>query len=187
VRLGGVLMLLSRFDRALDVFNEAAARFPESAEAHYFVGVAARGRGDYEAAEAALRRSLRLKPGSADALAQLGFVVGERGRDAEAERVLREAIGREARHFYANYDLGRLLVRGRRYGEALKVLGAAARIRESDPGVRYQMFLALSRLGRKEEAERELALFRKLDAERKARPAGVEEEQIEDVLPPPEN
>jgi Flp pilus assembly protein TadD len=187
VRLGGVLMLLSRFDRALEVFNETAARFPESAEAHYFTGIAARGRGDYEAAEVALRRSLRLRPASADALAQLGFVVGERGRDAEAERLLRQAVSRDARHFYANYDLGRLLVRGRRYVEALVVLDAAARIRESDPGVRYQMFLALSRLGRKEEAERELTRFRKLDEERKTRRVSGGEEQVEDALPPPRN
>ena len=67
------------------------------------------------------------------------------------------------------------------------MLEAAARIRESDPGVRYQMFLALSRLGRKEEAARELALFKKLDEERQARRAGGAEEQVEDALPPPEN
>ena len=48
VRLGGVLMLLLRYDRALEVSEEAAARFPASAETQYFVGIAARGRGDYE-------------------------------------------------------------------------------------------------------------------------------------------
>ncbi|HEV7891411.1 MAG TPA: tetratricopeptide repeat protein, partial [Pyrinomonadaceae bacterium] len=165
------------------VFRSAAARFPESAEIQYFVGIAARGRGDYEAAEAALRESLRLKADSVDALAQLGFVLGERGRDAEAETILRRARALDARHFYASYDLGRLLVRGRRYDEALAVLTGAARIRERDAGVHYQLFIAYTRTGKKEEAARELQLFKRLDEERKARRTSGGEEQIEDTLP----
>ena len=177
-------MLLSAYDRALEVFRGAAERFPESSEVQYFVGIAARGRGDYEAAEGALRKSLSLKADDIDALAQLGFVVGERGRDAEAEGLLRRAVALDARHFYAAYDLGRLLVRLKRYDEALGVLQGVARIRGRDPSVHYQLFIAYSRLKKTADAERELALFKRYDEERKARRAEGEE-QIEDTLPPP--
>ena len=38
-----------------DVFRRAADRFPRVAEAHYFVGLALRAKGDYAAAASALR------------------------------------------------------------------------------------------------------------------------------------
>jgi tetratricopeptide (TPR) repeat protein len=186
VRLGGAYMLLVRYDRALDIFQRAAQRFPVSAEAQYFVGIAARGYGTLEIAEGALRKSLALRDGNVDALAQLGFVVGDRGRDAEAEKLLRRAVTLDPRHFYANYELGRLLVRTKRYDEAIGVLAGAARIRARDPGVHYQLFLAYSRLKRKDDAERELAVFKQCDAESKARRAQGNE-QIEDSLPRPAN
>jgi tetratricopeptide (TPR) repeat protein len=98
--------------------------------------------------------------------------------------LLRRAVALDARHFYAAYDLGRLLVRARRYDEALRVLQGAARLRERDPGVHYQLFLAYSRLKRAADAERELSLFKRYDDERKTR--GAEgEEKIEDTLPSP--
>jgi tetratricopeptide (TPR) repeat protein len=182
VRLGGTYMLLVRYDRALDLFQRAAQRFPASAEAEYFVGIAARGFGALEVAETALRKSLALRDGNVDALAQLGFVMGDRGRDAEAEKLLRRAVSLDPRHFYANYELGRLLVRTKRYDDAIAVLAGAAQIRERDPGVHYQLFMAYTRLKRKADADRELAVFKQYDAESKAR-RGQEDEQIEDTLP----
>ena len=47
----------------------------------------------------------------------------------------------------------------------------------------YQLFIAYSRLKQTAEAERELALFKRLDEERKARRVAGEEENIEDTLP----
>ncbi len=182
VRLGGTYMLLVRYDRALEIFQRAAQRFPGSAEAQYFVGIAARGFGALDVAEAALRKSLALRDSNVDALAQLGFVVGDRGRDAEAEKLLRRAVALDQRHFYAHYDLGRLLVRAKRYDEAIRVLAGADQIRERDPGVHYQLFIAYTRLKRKGDADRELAVFKQYDAERKARRA-QQDEQIEDTLP----
>ena len=59
---------------------------------------------------AAFRQAISLQPDNVDALAQLGFVLGERGDYVEAEKLLRRAIGLSDLHFFAHYDLGRLLV-----------------------------------------------------------------------------
>jgi len=167
-RLGGTYIVLGQLDQALDVFQSAEKRFPKSAEAHYFVGIAARGRGDYDLAETELRKSLVLEPENVNALAQLGFVILGRDRVDEAEHLLRRAIAITDKHFYANYDLGRLLVKSRRYEESLTILQHAATLKPKNPGVHYQLFIALSRLKRKQEADRELATFKKLEEERKA-------------------
>jgi len=105
-----------------------------------------------------------------DSLAQLGFILVGRGRVAEAESTLRRAITINDKHFYANYDLGRLLVKSRRYAEALPVLEHAVTLKPNNPGVHYQIFMALSRLKRKDDADHELAVFKQLDEARKARP-----------------
>jgi tetratricopeptide (TPR) repeat protein len=141
VRLGGTYMLLVRYDRALELFQLAAQRFPRSAEAQYFAGIAARGNGTLDVAEAALRKSLALRDRNVDALAQLGFVMGDRGRDAEAETLLRRAVALEPRHFYANYELGRLLVRTRRYDERFACWEQPAKYVPVTPGCITNFFL----------------------------------------------
>ena len=68
-----------------------------------------------------------------------------------------------------HYDLGRLLVRLKRYDEGIQVLQGSAAMNPADPGVHYQLFIALSRLKRKEEAQRELEIFQRLESVRKTR------------------
>jgi tetratricopeptide (TPR) repeat protein len=97
---------------------------------------------------------------------------------------LRSAIAINDRHFYANYDLGRLLVKSRRYEDSLAILKHAAGLRPKNASVHYQMFIALSRLKRKEEAQRELATFNQLDEERKAQPRQSDETDVENPDPP---
>jgi tetratricopeptide (TPR) repeat protein len=183
VRLGGVLLLLGQNEGALEVFRRGAEKFPLTAEAHYFVAIAARGKGDYDLAETSLRKSLSLEPDNADALAQLGFVTGERGRFAEAEQLLRRALLlSQDKHFVAHYDLGRLLVKQRRYDEAIPILERGAMLNARYPGIHYQLFLALSRLKRKEEADRELVIFKQLEEASKNRRRG--DYSTEDLTPP---
>jgi tetratricopeptide (TPR) repeat protein len=181
-RLGGVLLLLGQNEGALDVFRRGAEKFPQIAEAHYFVAIAARGKGDYDLAETSLKKSLSLEPDNPDALAQLGFVTGERGRFAEAEQLLRRALTfSRDKHFMAHYDLGRLLIKQRRYDEAIPILERGAILNARYPGIHYQLFLALSRLKRKEEADRELVLFKQLEEASKNRRRG--DYSTEDLTP----
>jgi len=80
----------------------------------------------------------------------------------DAETLLRRALALNQKHFNALYDLGRLLVKTNRYADALPVLQRAAEINSNHPELHYQIFLALSRLKRKSEAERELEIYKQL-------------------------
>ena len=121
-----------------------------------------------------------------NALAQLGFVLLEQNQTAEAERTLRRAIAVNAGHFYANYDLGRLLVRTQRYAEAMPVLTHAASLKPQNSSVHYQLFLALSRLKRKDDADNELKIFKELEEVRKTRrdPQELADEEAQNPAPP---
>jgi Flp pilus assembly protein TadD len=114
-------------------------------------------------------------------LANLGFIAAERGHDAEAENLLRRAVALEPDNYPAHYDLGRLLVRLRRYDEALPILERGATMSSDDPGVHYQLFITYSRLKRKDDADRELGRFKTLEEARK-NGSGMTRK---DELPPP--
>jgi len=120
-------------------------------------------------ASAAFHRALELDPNNADAIANLGYIASEQGNSEEAEKLLRRAITLNAKLYPPHYDLGRLLVRLKRYEEGVQVLQGSAVMNANDPGVHYQLFIAFSRLKRKEDAQRELTTFQKLESVRKTR------------------
>lgn len=92
------------------------------------------------------------------------------GQHEAAERLLRRAIELDKESFPAYHDLGRLLVKLKKYEEALPILRRGAQLNKKDPGVHYQLFLALARLKRKAEADQELATFKELDEANKHAP-----------------
>jgi tetratricopeptide (TPR) repeat protein len=77
--------------------------------------------------------------------------------------LLRRAIELNPKGFPSYHDLGRLLVTLKRYEEAVPLLTRGIELNAKDPGVHYQLFLAYSRLKRKDEADKELAEFKRLD------------------------
>lgn len=162
IRFGGVFLLLGNFNQGLNIFQRAAERFPGIAEIHYFTAIAARGTGNYDLVLAELQKALALQPNSADVLALSGAISLDRGNIAEAEKLLRRALAVNQRHFNANHDLGRLLVKTKRYVESLPFLQRAAELKSDNPDVHYQIFLALSRLKRKTDADRELGIYKEL-------------------------
>ena len=76
---------------------------------------------------------------------------------------MKRAIELDPKSFPSYHDLGRLLVKLRRYDEAVPLLQRGVELNAKDPGVHYQLFLAYSRLKKKDEADRELAEFKRLD------------------------
>ena len=96
-------------------------------------------------------------------LGNLGYIASQRGENVEAERLLRRAIELNPKGFPSYHDLGRLLVKLKRYDEAVPLLTRGIELNAKDPGVHYQLFLAYSRLKRKDEADKELAEFKRLD------------------------
>ena len=62
----------------------------------------------------------------------------------------------------AYVGLGSALVAEKRYAEAVPPLETAVKLAPDDPMAHYNLATALSRVGRKEEADREFAIHRKM-------------------------
>jgi len=100
--------------------------------------------------------------------------------------LLKRAIQLDPKSFPGYHDLGRLLVKLKRYDEALPLLARGVELNPKDPGVHYQLFLAYSRLKRTDEADRALAEFKRLDEVNRhaATPLGAGMQKDGETLPP---
>jgi hypothetical protein len=76
-----------------------------------------------------------------------------------------------------------MLVRLKRYEQAVPILERAATLTATDPGIHYQLFTAYSRLKRKVDAERELAVFKRLEEARKRDETSAGSATSEQVAP----
>jgi tetratricopeptide (TPR) repeat protein len=142
--------------RALDEYVAAQRFNADRPEAQAALGTlyAMRGR-DAEAA-AAYRRALALDPGFVQAAVNLADLQRALAQEGEAERTLREAIGRAAQSAPAHHALGLALARQRRLPEALGELALAAKLAPDDARFAYVYGVALYDTGKRADAMKTL-------------------------------
>jgi len=97
--------------------------------------------------------AIRLDPDFLPARVNLGNLYNQMGRNADAERVFRDAIVRSPTNGELHYSLGLLLAEEQRLSEAGEELGKAARLLPDRPRVQYNYALALQGTGKMKEAE----------------------------------
>ena len=85
------------WNSSLALWQDTLGRNPASATAAQGLGEALRDAGRLDEAEQAIRQAIRLTGGRGDALATLGLILDEQGRDAEAARVLEAAVAADPR------------------------------------------------------------------------------------------
>ena len=165
IRIGGIYLLNKEFEKAAEYFRPAAGLFPNVPEIQYFLAVTERGLGNFEAAEKHIKRSLELKE-TTDSLALFATMLLDKNKTNEAELLYRKALTKNPKHFNSNFELGKLLVKQQKFAAALIHLQNAEAMKTGNPDVHYQLYLTLSRLKRKPEADAQFALF-KAHSERK--------------------
>ncbi|HYW78142.1 MAG TPA: tetratricopeptide repeat protein, partial [Thermoguttaceae bacterium] len=135
----------------------------DQAAAHLNMAVIHSNSGDPEKAEAEYRTALRLDPQFVPARINLAMLCDQQGKKDEATRWFREVIELEPELAEAHYSLGLLLAEDEtRLAEAAKSLAEAARLAPENPRIHYNYGLALQRLERPDDAERELTAAYKL-------------------------
>ncbi|MGH9788271.1 MAG: tetratricopeptide repeat protein, partial [Candidatus Acidiferrales bacterium] len=111
---------------------------------------------DWSRAYALLREYLADHPDNVNARVRLGVMLASNGDDASAERELREAVRRDPRNSFAQYELGRLLWAKKKDNNG--ALGPAREAVRLDPNSTWTHWLlasVLSDLGQTNEAHRE--------------------------------
>jgi len=144
---------------------------PDDAGAHYGLGRIYELGMQFDKAKPEFQRSLELRPLQTESWYELGDMALKQNDYADAVTDFKNVLARDGRHGGALAGSGQALFREKRYDKALEYLRrAVAAAPDYQPG-HYYLGLTLSRLGQKEEADRELLTAQKL-ADEENRNAG---------------
>jgi tetratricopeptide (TPR) repeat protein len=105
---------------------------------------------------------LKIDPQNAGAEGVLAEIAAHAGDAAAAIDHYRRATTLDSGFAEAYVGLGSTLVSEKRYAEAVPPLETAVKLAPDDPMAHYNLAIALSRTGRKEDADREFAIHRKM-------------------------
>jgi eukaryotic-like serine/threonine-protein kinase len=139
-------------DKAESTYKKAAALRPQRWDGYYELGVFYYQQRRYTDAAAEFERVLEMTPDNAMAHATLGGMMQLLGKDAEAEKHLKQSI--ELQASYAAYtNLGALYYREKRWAESVVMTRKALEINSNDWRAWSNLGLAYEWLNRKSEAE----------------------------------
>lgn len=159
--LGFVLERQGMVEEANELYRKSLELDPGSASAHYNLAGSLARRGEFAAAERHFRAALEERP-NAQTFTGLGIVLGQQGRVDEAVASLRRAIEEDPRQPTAYDRLGTILLEQGKLDEAAAQFQALLGMRPS--AVAHQKLAeVLMRLGRTDDARRELEMARSLE------------------------
>jgi tetratricopeptide (TPR) repeat protein len=138
------------------LFSVTVETSPDSAKAHYNLGVAEDDRGEMEAAMRAYQRAIEIKPDMAEAHRNYGLDLLASGRPADGLERLRTAAGFDANIPEVYSDIGVALFELGRPEEAADAFRTEIDLRPDNSWARYNLGTLLLEQGRHEEALGEL-------------------------------
>jgi tetratricopeptide (TPR) repeat protein len=159
--LGFVLERQGMTEEAAELYRKSLELDPASASAHYNLAASLARRGEFAAAERHFRAALEQKS-SAQTHTGLGIVLWRQGRVDEAIVSLGAAIEADSEHPAAYDQLGTILVEQGRFEEAESNYRLLVRTRPS-AAAHQKLAEVLIRLGRADEARKEMEMARALD------------------------
>ena len=170
--LGKGYLSRSQEDQAIAEMQLAAQADDKLPYVHYYLGLAYRQKRNLDKAKEEFSRDMALRtraPVSDNAVAydydQLGIVAYLQQQNQEAQRDFEEAVKREPSIGTSWYGLAKIYREQGRANEALKAIDHAMAIDPNSASVHYLRSQILTQLGRKSEAQTDLAAVRRLQHE----------------------
>ena len=178
--LGRALFGMGDTAGAVRAFQTAVSLKPADLRARFFLATALERSGDDTGALKAYRELIAKEPRSAEGHLGLGVLLVKLGGEKQAEGIteLERCVAIEPNNYEARVTLGRVLVSKGRAADAIDHLRVAANLAPNNPEPHYQLALAYRKLGRKDEAEAESAIVKKIHESRRgteAKPARTPE------------
>jgi tetratricopeptide (TPR) repeat protein len=173
------LEMQGRWEPAQLEYEGIIEKEPNAAGIHFLLGRLLLSRPDAgpdagERAKQEFLKEVQIDPKNAGAQYILGELARRDEKWDEAISRFSQAAKLDSTLAEAYLGWGICLVAVKRYDEAVPPLQTAVRLQPGNPGAHYNLAVALSRTGRKEEAEKEFAIHRQLT--QKPAPGGEKKE-----------
>jgi tetratricopeptide (TPR) repeat protein len=161
------LEMQGKWDEAQREYEELIAKEPDAPSLHYLLGrlLLSRPQPDANSAQRAkdeFQKEIQIDPHNAGAEYILGEMARQESQLEDAVSHFSRAAKLDSNFGDAFMGWGFCLVTLKRYEEAIPPLQAAVRLQQGNPSAHYNLAVALSRTGQKEEADKEFALHRRL-------------------------
>jgi tetratricopeptide (TPR) repeat protein len=161
------LEMQGKWDEAQREYEDMIAKEPDAPSLHYLLGrlLLSRPQPDASSAQRArdeFQKELQIDPRNAGAEYILGEMARQESKFEDAISYFSRAAQLDSSFGDAFMGWGFCLVTLKRYEEAIPPLQAAVRLQQGNPSAHYNLAVALSRTGQKEEADREFAIHRRL-------------------------
>jgi len=160
--LGSAQVGKKQFEAAQSVFQKLLKKKPQDSQFQYALGSVFYLEGRLSEAAAHLEESIRLQPDQLASYYYLALVVRDEGKDADAIERLQALLQRYPNHAPSREALGELLMNTKKYPEAESNLKRAIELDPQSVKANYQLGLLLARLGRKEDADKQMAIAKSL-------------------------
>jgi len=109
-------------------------------------------------------KSVELNPDQSAAYYYLALIAEGKGQDEEAIAMLRDVLRRDPDYGPAYEAMGRMLLKEQKYPEAKQALEKAVLLNPSSVKGHYQLGILLGRMGKQEDADKQLAIVNELNA-----------------------
>jgi tetratricopeptide (TPR) repeat protein len=152
------------FARADEFANRLIAHYDQTENVHYYVGTLRGFEGKKEDAEKEFRRELEISPQNVAAMLELARIDLEADHLPEAEEFAKRSVDLEPRNPETHHVLGRVLLASNQTENSVRELEAAKRLAPDGATIRGHLAMAYFRVGRKAEAQAEMAAFSELKA-----------------------
>jgi len=149
-------------ERALAELEHAERANPDLPFVHFNLGMASMRTHNDERAVAEFLKDIAIEPDLPDNYEQLGVLYQRMERYDDAEKSFREALQRDARRPTSYFGLARIHQHNEKYQEALRAIDHALRLAPDSQSVHYVRAQILTNLGRRGEAQAELATVKKM-------------------------
>ncbi len=137
---------------AIEQLRAMLARNSNSAEAHYYLGVASEHQGAVAEAMTQYREALRDEPNYAEPYHRLALILVKEGRLAQAIEYLQKALMIKPTFILARYNLGLAFERQGRMGDAIAQYSEVLRLEPNDAAAHMNLGLLLAQLDQFEKA-----------------------------------
>lgn len=155
------------FEKALQWASDAAARFPDSADAYFRLGFELEAAGRFDEARAAFDRSLKLKPDHPEARLAVGRAESRAGHRTKAMEHFEAVLRVQPNNSLARLELAKSLVAGREFARAKPLLLAIGDV-STDPTPHLLLYQVYQAEGNVEDGARQRARYLELTSTRNA-------------------
>jgi len=153
---------LGKDDEAIQEYRLAARLEPDLPDVHFEIGNLYWKRNRIEQALPELKQELNIQPNHPEALYEAADVLYAQGKLQEAEQCLLKTLKVKPAMVEAHLALERVYTATNRYNEALAELERVTKLAPNDPTPHYRMSAVLRKMGKQDQAQKELAIFANL-------------------------